>query len=211
VRYSDLGLMLLGEACRRLHGADDLAEVIAARVTRPLGLTSTVFNPVTEHGIPRENIAPTELDPDWRGRRVWGEVHDENACGVGGVAGHAGLFSTARDVAMFGEAWLRRDPRLGIDPALMDDAVRVHVDDNGQRRGLGWVIRALEDSSASERFSENTYGHTGFTGTTLWIDPQRELVVSCLTNRVYPGRHKEGIHEFRRALHALLAETADAL
>lgn len=211
VRYSDLGLMLLGEATRRLDGADDLAEVIAARVTRPLGLTTTVFNPVTEHGIAREGIAPTELDPDWRGRRVWGEVHDENACGVGGVAGHAGLFSTARDVAAFGEAWLRRDSRLGIDPALMDDAVRVHVDDEGQRRGLGWVIRALEDSSASERFSEKTYGHTGFTGTTLWIDPERELVVSCLSNRVFPGRHKEGIHAFRRALHALLAEVADGL
>jgi CubicO group peptidase (beta-lactamase class C family) len=211
VRYSDLGLMLLGEAVSRLHAAPgQLDTVLHALLFEPLGLESLVYNPLL-NGRERSAIAPTEDDPGWRRRRCWGEVHDENACGVGGVAGHAGLFGTARDVAALGQAWLSRDPRLKIDPALMRSATQEHAETGGMRRGLGWMLKAHEkgDSSAGDLFSSDSYGHTGFTGTSLWIDPRRGLVVACLTNRVYPGRGQEGIHAFRRALHDLIARAVD--
>jgi CubicO group peptidase (beta-lactamase class C family) len=204
VRYSDLGLMLLGEAVSRLQGAP-LEEAIKARVLKPLGLQSPTFNPV-RNGLPRTETIPTEDDPGWRKRRPWGEVHDENACGVGGVAGHAGLFANALDVAQFGEVWRTHDARLNINPALMDEATREHAETDGERRGLGWMLKSHVGSSAGDRFSPASYGHTGFTGTSLWIEPEQQLVVALLTNRVYPGRWKEGIHEFRRAVHHALSE-----
>ncbi|MBZ0297543.1 MAG: beta-lactamase family protein [Anaerolineae bacterium] len=205
VRYSDLGLMLLGEAASRLNGTPgELDKAIQARVLDPLELTSITYNPVRQ-GRDRSNIVPTEDDPTWRHRRPWGEVHDENACGVGGVSGHAGLFATAHDVAALGQAWLDNDPRLRIPHDLMDVARRDHAETDGARRGLGWHLRAAVDSSFSDQMSFNSYGHTGFTGTSLWIDPEKRLVVACLTNRVYPGREKPGIHEFRQAAHGLLA------
>lgn len=227
VRYSDLGLMLLGEAAARrydlvktvdditLVGARrasplpepvaDLDAAIYTRVIHPLGLESITFNPVRDAGADIHTIAPTEYDATWRKRRVWGEVHDENACGVGGVAGHAGLFGTARDVAALGQAWLENDPRLGIRAALMDEAKRQQAQTGDTRRGLGWVLKAEADSSAGDLFSLSSYGHTGFTGTSLWIDPEKALVVALLTNSVYPGREREGTHQFRRALHTILA------
>jgi CubicO group peptidase (beta-lactamase class C family) len=218
VRYSDLGLMLLGEAAVRLWYAGDVVtprahlaldmvifEGICEGITAGIPLDSPCFNPV-RNGIDRMMIAPTENDPGWRHRRAWGEVHDENACGVGGIAGHAGLFANAADVATFGQAWLERDERLKIDRTLMDDAVRQHAETDGERRGLGWMLPSYEGSSAGDVFSRDAYGHTGFTGTSLWIDPERALVVAALTNRVYPGREKPGILEFRRAVHDTLAQ-----
>lgn len=205
VRYSDLGLMLLGETVARLDASRDLAAAIQARVCAPLGLASITFNPL-QAGRTRASIAPTEDDPLWRGRRCWGEVHDENACGAGGVAGHAGLFGVARDVAALGQAWLEGDPRLALAPGLRAQAVIEQAETSGTRRGLGWMLKAAENSSVGERFHPDSFGHFGFTGTSLWIDPARALVVAALTNRVYPGRDKPGIEAFRRALHDLLAE-----
>ncbi|MEZ4668313.1 MAG: serine hydrolase domain-containing protein [Anaerolineae bacterium] len=208
--YSDIGLMLLGEALMRLEG-EPLDEIIQQRVLNPLGLTTACFNPVREKHIPRERIAPTENDPGWRQRRAWGEVHDENACGVGGVAGHAGLFATAREVARFGQAWLYEpQSTFGIDTALAAEAKREQVNDEGARRGLGFALKPEVDSLAGDLFSPNTYGHTGFTGTSLWIDPDNELIVACMTNRVYPGRDKPGIVEFRSELHDFLAQELNA-
>lgn len=209
VRYSDLGLMLLGEAVSRMHGTlGALDSAIHDRVCVPLGLDSVIFNPL-QHGIARHRIAPTEDDPGWRGRRCWGEVHDENACGVGGVAGHAGLFGTAYEVAALGQAWLAHDPRLDITPYLYTVAICEHEETDGMRRGLGWMLKAQDDASAGDLFSADSFGHTGFTGTSLWIDPQRELVIAVLTNRVYQGREKPGIHAFRRAVHDVVAEAVD--
>lgn len=208
VRYSDIGLMLLGEAISRLHG-NSLDKAVAWRVLKKLNLLSVTYNPVRK-GIPIRQTVPTENDPTWRKRRAWGEVHDENACGVGGIAGHAGLFATAHDVAQFGQAWLSRDERLAIKGELMDRAVTQHA--SGQfRLGLGWMLKAAEASMAGDLYSPSSYGHSGFTGTTLWIDPERELVTAVLTNRVYPGREQEGIYEFRRAIHDLIAQGVDAL
>ncbi|NDJ60188.1 MAG: beta-lactamase family protein, partial [Chloroflexi bacterium] len=146
-------------------------------------------------------------DPLWRGRRVWGEVHDENANGVGGVAGHAGLFASTRDIARFGQAWLTGDPRLGIEVALHEAATTQQAATGPELRGLGWMLKSPENSSAGDTFSPTAYGHTGFTGTSLWIDPERHLVVACLTNFVYGGRGRPGLHEFRREIHDLFAKT----
>lgn len=202
VHYSDLGLMLLGEVVARLDD-NDLDKVIEERICRPLHLANTQFNPVL-HDVSRESIVPTEYDNRWRNRRIWGEVHDENACGVGGVAGHAGLFSTAFDVAVFGQAWLTHDRALKINDELYHQAINEQIRDASGRRGLGWMIKSEENSSAGDSLPMRTYGHTGFTGTSLWIDPERQLVVSLMTNRVYHGREKRGIHQFRRTLHDLV-------
>ncbi len=205
VRYSDLGLLLLGAATSRLYGAPGaLDAAIRDRVTGPLALDTVTFNPL-QNGQPRAVIAPTEDDTLWRQRRVWGEVHDENACGVGGVAGHAGLFAAARDVAALGQAWLDADPRLGIPLPLLRAATQQQAETDGMRRGLGWMLKAREGASTGDLFSDQTYGHTGFTGTSLWVDPQRALVVACLTNNVYYGRLKPGLYEFRQALHTAVA------
>lgn len=209
IRYSDLGLMLLGEVVSRLHGSPgQLDTAINERVTARLDLQSVTYLPL-QHGRDRTTIVPTEEDPGWRGRRCWGEVHDENASGVGGVAGHAGLFGTARDVAAFGQAWLDHDSRLGVNTTLMVPAVCEQERTGLLRRGLGWMIKSPEDASAGDCFSQNSYGHTGFTGTSLWIDPERRLVVAVMTNRVYPGREQPGIHAFRRAVHDVFAKAVD--
>ena len=206
IRYTDIGIMLLGEAVARLHESR-LDTAVSDLVLQPLGLDSFTYNPML-NGTARAQIAPTEMDNHWRQRRAWGEVHDENACGVGGIAGHAGLFGTAQDVARFGQAWLAGDERLGIGADLRAEATRLQL--AGQYRiGLGWMLKTDSDSSAGDLYGESSFGHTGFTGTSLWIDPERELVSAVLTNRVYCGRHDAGIHAFRRAIHDLIVESVD--
>jgi CubicO group peptidase (beta-lactamase class C family) len=208
VRYSDLGLMLLGEASARLGGSG-LDQTLQNLVLRPLKLPSVTYNPL-QNGLSRTQIIPTEYDSLWRKRRAWGEVHDENACGLGGTAGHAGLFAQARDVAALGQAWLSRDPRLALGPTFWAEALTEQA--KGQFRfGLGWMLKAEADSSAGDLYSPSSYGHTGFTGTSLWIDPERQLVTVILSNRVYGGREKPGIHAFRRALHDLVVQGVDSL
>lgn len=206
INYSDIGLMLLGEAVSRLHSqSGELDKAIEARV---LGdrFTNTVFNPMYK-GFSREQIAPTEQDDTWRKRRVWGEVHDENANGAGGVAGHAGLFSTAFEVGLFGNVWLNHAEKLlKIDPELAGASVELQAQTGNDVRGLGWMLKSPKSSSAGDKFSPQSYGHTGFTGTSLWIDPQEKLVVALMTNRVYAGREKEGIHELRRDVHDIIAD-----
>lgn len=207
VRYTDIGIMLLGEAVARLQGCR-LDQAVRELVLHPLGLSTFTYNPLI-NGIRQDKIVPTEYDDHWRHRRAWGEVHDENACGVGGIAGHAGLFATAFDVARFGQAWLTGDERLAISRDLRATATRQQI--SGQfRLGLGWMLKADSDSSAGDRYSAESYGHTGFTGTSLWIDPARQLVCAVLTNRVYHGRDPDGIHAFRRAFHDLIVEAIDA-
>jgi CubicO group peptidase (beta-lactamase class C family) len=207
VRYSDVGLLLLGEVVRRLAGRE-LDEAIRVQVLEPLGLKSPVFNPV-RNGRDRNRIVPTEHDSRWRMRRVWGEVHDENACGVGGVAGHAGLFAAVRDVAALGQAWLDDDDRLAIPTAIMREATREQAVTGDMRRGLGWQMKTLVDANAGDLMSADTYGHTGYVGNSLWIDPPRSLVVATMTNAVYYGRAFEGMYEFRRAIHDAVVWATD--
>jgi CubicO group peptidase (beta-lactamase class C family) len=203
-RYSDLGMMLLGESVARLHGAP-LDVAVGERVLSPLGLNDSLYNPA-RNGRTQIETVPTEDDPDWRGRRCWGEVHDENACGVGGVAGHAGLFGAAHDVARFGQSWLTGDARLKLTSDIWQTATQEQYAEPDLRRGLGWKLQPDHDSAMGDVYSHESYGHTGFTGTSLWIDPERELVVVCLTNRVYPGRHYPGFEVFQENFHTLIAQ-----
>lgn len=206
VVYSDIGLMLLGQAVEVLYG-QPLDQVIETQVLSPLGLQRTMFNPVQSGRATLAQTAPTEMDLRWRQRRVWGEVHDENACALGGVAGHAGLFATAMDVALFGQTWLAEPERFGVGAELAAQAKTEQACFDDVRRGLGFVIKSRHNASAGDLFSDDTFGHTGFTGTTLWVEPQRELVVSCLTNGVYLARAAHAPHAFRRELHDLLAHS----
>ncbi len=210
VRYSDIGLMLLGEAVARLHGSGDLEPAVQAQVLNALVTRLICFNPVRNGHFSHAETAPTEDDPVWRKRRVWGEVHDENACGVGGVAGHAGLFGTAGALAEFGARWLVEPEPFGVPAPLREAAIREQAVTDGTRRGLGFALKASEDSMAGDRLGPRSFGHSGFTGTTLWIDPDAELVIATLTNSVYFGRHSAAYaqtHGFRRALHDVIAES----
>lgn len=214
VRYSDVGMMLLGFAIARLHASHmtapdnaTLADAIQTRVLQPIDDAITCFNPIRQHAIPRHQIAPAEDDPHYRHRRIWGEVHDENACGIGGIAGHAGLFSNALSVAHFGYTWLTNPRRFGIPAPLATQATTLQSQTDAHVHGLGWMMKSPEDASAGELFSAHAYGHTGFTGTSLWIDPDRQLIVAFLTNRVVVGRDVIGIHTCRRVVHDWVVET----
>ncbi len=202
--YSDLGFMLLGMAVARRVGRP-LPEAMQALIRDRLGLDSVTYRPVAA-GRPLERIAATELDARWRGRRCWGEVHDENAAGLGGVAGHAGLFATAHDVARFGVAWLRRDPRLRLERFLRT-AVTNQTKELDTARGLGWQVQPTDHLAP---FSAEAYGHTGFTGTSLVVDPSRDLVVALCTNRVYHGRDPAGIEQLRLDIHEVFAGVTEA-
>jgi CubicO group peptidase (beta-lactamase class C family) len=210
IRYSDLGFILLGMLAARLVGRP-LDRLLADEIAAPLGLTGVTFRPM-DAGVPRTSIAPTSHDALWRGRRSWGEVEDENAIGLGGVAGHAGLFARATDIAAFGQAWLDADPRLGIDGPTRAAAIAEQAVDATDRRGLGWqlapALGAADPVGAGPYagMGPSAFGHTGFTGTSLSIDPDRRLVVACLTNRVWAGRANDALRTFLpRLLRSLAA------
>ena len=200
VVYSDVGLILLGLAVERLAGSP-LDEVISQRVIRPLGLESTRFLPTSDPHKP-ENVAPTEFC-QWRERRIVGEVHDENAWRLGGVSGHAGMFSTAREVAAFGQSFL---DKAILNHETMREMTRLQAEFGAVRRGIGFVLWSPDPEASSHPFSPATFGHTGFTGTCLWIDPERELVVALLTNDVYGGREGRGIGDLRVQIHQSIVE-----
>jgi CubicO group peptidase (beta-lactamase class C family) len=217
VVYSDIGLILLGLALERITG-QRLDAIVHERVTQPLGLQSIMYNPTQDpRGLHPElvegrdlagpgvlNIAPTEICA-WRKRRLVGEVHDENAGGMEGVAGHAGLFGTARDVAALGQLYLRGGAPL-LRRETVREMTRLHAHDGDVRRGLGFALWSPNLDASSNPFSPQTYGHTGFTGTSLWIDPIHELVVACLTNRVYYGRdNADDLARFRVMLAQAIA------
>ena len=203
VVYSDVGLILLGLAISRITGSP-LDETIYQRVIRPLGL-SAHFRLAAPLPSP-ENIAPTEFCK-WRGRRIVGEVHDESAWRLGGVAGHAGLFAHAHDVATFGQSFL--DASL-LRRETIAEMIRLQAEFENVRRGLGFALWSPDPEASSNPFSPATYGHTGFTGTCLWIDPSRALVVALLTNDVYGGRERRGIADLRVKVHRAIVESVDA-
>lgn len=200
--YSDIGFILLGLSIERLTGLP-LDRAIGELVLLPLGLHHTMFRPLLT--TPEVEVAATE-ECRWRGRRIVGEVHDENAAGLGGVAGHAGLFSTAADVARLGQMYVDRlrSPDRGrplLQAVTVEEMTRLQAQDGDVRRGLGFALWSPDPEASGNAFGEGAFGHGGFTGTSLWVDPKRELVVALLTNRVYYGRDAGGIGEFRINLH----------
>ncbi len=198
MKYSDLGVLLLGEILERVAG-EPLEQLARERVFAPLGMTETGWRPDPAR---LGSIAPTEIDP-WRGRLVHGEVHDENAAAMGGVAPHAGLFGTAGDLARFAQMMLWEgvyDHRRIVSRRTVELFTRRADLPPGSSRAVGWDTKSPTGSSAGTLFSPISYGHTGFTGTSLWIDPERELFVVLLTNRVHPTRENQKIRALRPAL-----------
>jgi len=197
--YTDLGFILLGLLLEDSAGAP-----LAARFER---LVAEVA-PGAEiaFGVApawRSRVAPTGVDP-WRGRVMAGQVHDSNAAALGGAAGHAGLFGTAAAVATLARWWMALTRGVaantgGVPPALAARATTRGVVP-GSSRGLGWDTM-LPTSSCGARMSAKSFGHTGFTGTSLWIDPARDLYVVCLTNRVHASDDTGGIRRLRIAVH----------
>jgi beta-N-acetylhexosaminidase len=196
--YSDLGIILMAEIIERLTGRtlDDLAK---SYIFSPLGMKETMFRP------PKKlwpEIAPTEIDNQLRHRLVQGEVHDENAFGIGGVSGHAGVFSTAPDLAAFCQMLLNggvyAHQRILRRATIAQFTTPQQL--SGGTRALGWAV-PTEGGSSGHYFSAHSFGHTGFTGTSIWIDPDRQLFVVLLTNRVHPTRENTKIQQVRPALH----------
>ncbi len=189
--YSDMGAIVLGEVVERALGGR-LDRLAAHRIFEPLAMTSTRFRP-PERWIAR--VAPTEYDTAWRKRIVRGEVHDEKAAWLGGVAGHAGLFGSATDLLTFGE-WMLKT--VDQQPVAREFVRRQNLVP-GSSRALGWDTPSA-GSSAGTLLGGRSFGHTGFTGTSIWIDPDRELVIVLLSNRVHPTRNNARVGPLRIAV-----------
>jgi beta-N-acetylhexosaminidase len=206
--YSDLGAMVLTQAVEAITG-QRLNDFLATRLFGPLGMTSTRFLPPETW---RDRIAPTENDTVFRHRLLRGEVHDENAGRLGGVSGHAGLFSSAPDLAKFAASLLfvridGPDRYCPGPPAaclmigrrtVLSFTQRQNIPP-GSSRALGWDTPS-ENSSAGTKMGPNAFGHTGFTGTSIWFDPDRNVFIILLTNRVNPTRANTKILQVRRRL-----------
>ncbi len=212
--YSDIGAILLGKIVERVSG-ESLDRYLTRHVFAPLGMRETRYRPDSSL---LARIAPTERDP-WRGRHLRGEVHDENAFALGGVSGHAGLFSTAHDLERLARAYLNGGV---LDGALLANAETIRQfttvqDSTFSTRALGWDTPGA-GSSGAHFMKRPAFGHTGFTGTSLWIAPQYDLYVILLTNRVNPTREHTGIGPARvavadaamRALHPAVVKTLES-
>ncbi|HJT19944.1 MAG TPA: serine hydrolase [Nitrospira sp.] len=210
--YSDLGFILLGAMIERVTGLtlDRWYEQAVASVLHAGSLMYCPLSP-ERHGSPvsgldRTSIAPTEYD-EWRNTLLQGEVHDENAAALGGVAGHAGLFGVAESVLAVSGAWLQacQDKKAFLDPAVARRFTARGEEVPDSTWALGWDTPSTP-SSSGRYFSPESFGHLGYTGTSLWIDPARDLEVVLLSNRVHPTRRNEKIREFRPSIHDLVAE-----
>ncbi len=191
--YSDLGAILMAQVVERVAG-QPLDVFLQEKLFQPLNMVDTGFNPSSEL---LTRIAPTENDP-WRDRVVHGEVHDENAFHLGGVSGHAGLFSTAEDLAKFAEWMLSNfagDTDAGLPNIPASELTQwtgLQSGPEGANRAIGWQKPAPGGgNSAGTLLSADSFGHTGFTGTSIWIDPRNDFYLVMLTNRVHPTRENQ--------------------
>ncbi|GJQ19849.1 MAG: beta-N-acetylhexosaminidase [Bacteroidia bacterium] len=201
--YSDLGFMTLGKVIERVTGVR-LNRYVDSVFFTPLGMTRTMFNPPVWR---RSAIAPTEVDVTWKktNQPVRGRVHDENAAVLGGVSGHAGLFSTARDLAVFMQM-LQNGGVYGNKRYIREETVRLFTRraSPSSSRALGWDTRSEGRSFSGQYASPSTYLHTGFTGTSIISDPEKQLIVVLLTNRVHPSRNTSKIFDVRPRVHDVI-------
>jgi beta-glucosidase-like glycosyl hydrolase/CubicO group peptidase (beta-lactamase class C family) len=206
IEYSDLGYILHGEIIERFTGRS-LGDEARDRIFSPLGLADTMFTPPRNL---RNHIAPTEDDAEFRKRLVHGEVHDQNAWTMGGIAGHAGMFSTASNLAVYCQMLLNGGiyAHTRILRRAQIEQLTVRQEIGGAARPLGWDVPS-EPSSSGKYFSPRSFGHLGYTGTSIWVDPARELFVILLTNRVHPSAANEKIKEVRPALHDAVVEALE--
>jgi len=202
--YSDIGFILLGAALERI--ADEQLDRFCQReVFGPLGMARTLFNPPEAS---RPTIPPTQDDRTFRKRVIQGEVQDENASVMGGVAGHAGLFSTAGDLAIFASAMLQGGRPL-VRPETLALFTRREVSLPDSSHALGWDTPS-SPSQSGKYFSAKSFGHLGYTGTSLWIDPERQLSVTLLTNRTWPDCQNQAIKDVRPRFHDAVVEALGA-
>ncbi|PYX35499.1 MAG: hypothetical protein DMG81_17920 [Acidobacteria bacterium] len=232
--YSDIGFILLGVALGRLAD-ESLARFCQHEIFGPLGMTHSTFNPVPAL---RPTIPPTADDQAFRHRIIQGEVQDENASVLGGVAGHAGLFANAQDLAIFSNALLEAGARAShpgeknevadelvpLDPEALSDPddhenpvfrpetvalfTARESSPEGTSRALGWDTPS-DPSQSGRYFSPLSYGHLGYTGTSLWIDPARNLSIALLTNRTWPDCTNQAIKQIRPRFHDAILEALD--
>jgi len=198
--YSDIGFILLGLAIERMM-RQPLDVLCRERIFAPLGLATMTYQPPAAWKI---RIPPTVEDLSVRHRIIQGEVHDENASVMGGVSGHAGCFSTAADVARFAECMLRGGAPL-VKPETVEIFTRREELPPGTSHALGWDTPS-QPSQSGRYFSARSFGHLGYTGTSLWIDPERQLSVTLLTNRTWPDRASQEIKQVRPAFHDAVGE-----
>jgi serine-type D-Ala-D-Ala carboxypeptidase len=202
--YSDIGFIVLGVALERL--ADEPLDVFCQReIFGPLGMTHTTFSPAPAL---KTSILPTADDRAFRHRLIQGEVQDENASILGGVAAHAGLFSTEEDLAIFAHSMLN-----GGYPILRSGTLelfsRREAAPLGTSRALGWDTPS-SPSQSGKYFSSRSFGHLGYTGTSLWIDPELQLSISLLTNRTWPDCQNQAIKQIRPAVHDAVIEALES-
>jgi serine-type D-Ala-D-Ala carboxypeptidase len=198
--YSDVGFILLGVALERIAG-EPLDRFCQREIFGPLGMSHTSYNPPASS---TSKIPPTADDKTFRKRIVQGEVQDENASVMGGVAPHAGLFATKSDIAIFAQTMLN-----GGAPILRRETLsffsRREQSPTGTSRALGWDTPS-KPSQSGKYFSRSSFGHLGYTGTSLWIDPERDVSVTLLTNRTWPDCANQAIKEVRPAFHDAVME-----
>lgn len=209
VLYSDLGFILLGDILERQYG-QPLDRLFLSRVVQPLGLRTLAYRPLTgESPLPASAAAYAATEVcSWRQHPLVGEVHDENAWAMGGVAGHAGLFATAGDLWQFVQALLdtAAGRRSWLPAALLQESWQRCASPPGSTRTLGWDTPTPGKSSAGTWFSACSIGHLGFTGCSVWIDLKHRVTVILCTNRVHPSRHRTGIASVRPTVHNLVMQ-----
>lgn len=204
--YSDLGMIVLGKVIEEVSNKS-FDEFCNEEIFNPLKMNDTFFNPPDSV---KDRIPPTENDNYWRMELIKGEVHDENASLLGGSAGHAGLFSTASDIARLLEMIMNKGKSNNNQLIKKETVVLFTTKKNPEKdRLLGWDSKSEKGSSAGKKFSTESFGHTGFTGTSIWIDPVRNLFVVFLTNRVYPSRENKKILRVRPKLHDTVITTIE--
>jgi serine-type D-Ala-D-Ala carboxypeptidase len=199
--YSDVGFIVLGVALERI-AEESLDHFCQREVFGPLAMTRTTFNPPSAW---RTSIAPTANDQSFRHRIIQGEVQDENASVMGGVAPHAGMFATAEDLAVFAHAMLSGGRPI-LRPETLAVFTRRESSPPGTSRALGWDTPSFP-SQSGKYFSANSFGHLGYTGTSLWIDPDRQLSITLLTNRTWPDCSNEAIKQLRPKFHDAVVES----
>jgi len=201
--YSDIGFIILGVALERL-AQDALDHFCRQEVFGPLGMAHTTFDPPLHWW---SSIPPTVDDQSFRGRIIQGEVQDENASVMEGVAGHAGLFATAEDLATFAHAMLQGGRPI-LRPETLALFTRRESVPPGTSRALGWDTPSAP-SQTGKYFSGHSFGHLGYTGTSLWMDPEQQLSVTLLTNRTWPDGKNEVIKQVRPAFHDAVVEALE--
>ena len=203
--YSDIGFIILGIALERI-AEESLDRFCQREVFGPLAMNHTTFNPPAAW---RASIAPTTNDQSFRRRIIQGEVQDENASVLGGVAGHAGLFASAEDLAIFAHAML-----AGGRPIVRPETVALFTQRESSplntSRALGWDTPS-SPSQSGKYFSSKSFGHLGYTGTSLWIDPEHQLSVTLLTNRTWPDGNNQAIKQLRPKFHDAVVESIAAI